>query len=94
MYVGLPKQDERLEILKVLGQKTKLSDNVDLIPIAAQTENFTGADLKALMRKAGLLALKRRQLTVNQDQGQALNVEQQDILNAIHFVTTSSIKYH
>jgi transitional endoplasmic reticulum ATPase len=36
-----------------------LADDVDLESIAQRTENFTGADLEDLVRRAGLTALRR-----------------------------------
>ena len=36
-----------------------LADDVDLESIAKRTENFTGADLEDLVRRAGLTALRR-----------------------------------
>lgn len=59
VYIGPPTQDERLAILKVLAKTTRVSPATDLTHIAASTEGYTGADLKAVLRKAGLMALKR-----------------------------------
>jgi transitional endoplasmic reticulum ATPase len=36
-----------------------LADDVDLESLAQRTENFTGADLEDLVRRAGLTALRR-----------------------------------
>jgi transitional endoplasmic reticulum ATPase len=36
-----------------------LADDVDLEALARRTENFTGADLEDLVRRAGLTALRR-----------------------------------
>ena len=43
-------------MLEALGRTLPLADGVALSGIAAQTENFTGADLKALLYNAQLLA--------------------------------------
>ncbi|KAF9102952.1 hypothetical protein BGX27_010800 [Mortierella sp. AM989] len=58
VYVPPPTFDERVMILEILKQSTKFSDNIDLRTVSNLTNNFTGADMKALVRKAGLLALK------------------------------------
>ncbi|KAI8393338.1 P-loop containing nucleoside triphosphate hydrolase protein [Radiomyces spectabilis] len=76
VYVGAPDEAERLEILRVLSEKTRVSANVDLADVAKRTLGYTGADLKAVIRKAGLSALKRRH---NSHQGTALCIDQQDI---------------
>ncbi|KAI7904134.1 P-loop containing nucleoside triphosphate hydrolase protein [Cokeromyces recurvatus] len=79
VYVGPPDREERLAILKVLKQKTRLNSDIQLDLIADQTEGYTGADLKAVIRKAGLLALKQN-LT---------EIQQKNIEQALTFVTPS-----
>ncbi|CAO3697503.1 unnamed protein product [Rhizopus stolonifer] len=67
IYIGPPSVQERLEILKVLGQKTRLDSTVDLEKIAQLSEGCTGADLKAIVRKAGLIALKEKANVIRQE---------------------------
>ena len=85
--VGLPTTQERVGILEVLKRKTVVSDTVDWTWIAGKTEGYTGADLKAVMRKAGLLALKRSLVLPSNEH---VIIEQQDIQNAISAVSPSS----
>lgn len=73
LFVALPTQSERVEILHTLTKKTPLSSNVDLKCIAEdqRARNFrylypfsfngngSGADLSALVRQAAILSLKR-----------------------------------
>ena len=59
MYVRPPLYEERLHILQLLSVRTRFSNEIDFDDIARKTENYTGADLKALTQRAGLLALKR-----------------------------------
>ncbi|KAF9190490.1 hypothetical protein BGZ51_008529 [Haplosporangium sp. Z 767] len=58
VYVPPPNFEERVAILQILKEKTQFSDTVDLRTVSNLTSNFTGADMKALVRKAGLYALK------------------------------------
>ena len=60
LYVQLPKQRERLAILRTIARKIPLATDVDLPAVAAdsRTDGFSGADLAALMREAGMCALK------------------------------------
>lgn len=44
-----------MEILKALSKSLPLSDNIDFYEIASNCENFTGADMKALLYNAQLL---------------------------------------
>lgn len=52
-------QEERLEILKALSRDIPLHSTADLSEIARSTENYTGADLKALLYSAQLRAVHR-----------------------------------
>ncbi|XP_016977155.1 nuclear valosin-containing protein-like isoform X2 [Drosophila rhopaloa] len=62
LYVGLPEQGERAEILKATtknGKRPVLADDVDLDEIAAQTEGYTGADLAGLVKQASMFSLRQ-----------------------------------
>lgn len=50
-------QEARVEILKALSAGISLAADVDLEQLAAETEQFTGADLKALLYNAQLEAV-------------------------------------
>lgn len=54
-------QEDRVEILKVLSVGLVLDADVDLEQLAAATERFTGADLKALLYNAQLEAVHSSQ---------------------------------
>ncbi|OCK94561.1 ribosome biogenesis ATPase RIX7 [Cenococcum geophilum 1.58] len=77
LYVGLPAADERVEILRALIKKTPIDPALAFIGSACN--NFSGADLGSLLRKAGQHALKRG----------SDNVGQSDFLEAIKHVKPS-----
>lgn len=56
LYCGFPSTPERKEILLSLVRRLKISDDVDLDEIAEITEDFSGADLGALLSDAQLIA--------------------------------------
>jgi transitional endoplasmic reticulum ATPase len=58
VLVPPPDEEARLEILKIHTKKMPLK-GVDLKPIAKETEGYSGADLEALVREAGLNALRK-----------------------------------
>jgi len=58
VLVPAPDEEARLEILKIHTKKMPLK-GVDLKPIAKDTEGYSGADLEALVREAGLNALRK-----------------------------------
>ncbi|XP_053663992.1 nuclear valosin-containing protein-like [Anopheles marshallii] len=61
LYVGLPAQDDRVDILRALTKnrtQPPLADDVEFEKVAELTEGFTGADLAGLVRQASLQTLK------------------------------------
>ena len=59
IYVGVPSLEGRARILAIQTGKMPLAGDVDLQAIARRTERFTGADLEDVVRRAGLVALRR-----------------------------------
>jgi transitional endoplasmic reticulum ATPase len=59
VYVGTPDLGGREHILKIHTRKMPLAEDVDLAAVAKQTERFTGADLEDVVRRAGLVAIRR-----------------------------------
>ncbi|XP_065870750.1 cell division control protein 48 homolog C [Euphorbia lathyris] len=57
--LGAPDENARVEILRVLTKKCTLEGSLDLLRIARSTPGFVGADLDALVDKAGNLAMRR-----------------------------------
>ncbi|XP_062461084.1 peroxisomal ATPase PEX1 isoform X5 [Pezoporus occidentalis] len=57
LYCPPPDQNSRYEILKALSRSLSLANDVDFQDLAAKTEWFTGADLKALLYNAQLEAI-------------------------------------
>ncbi len=61
IYVPLPSMNDRISILKTLCQPVRLAKDVNLNEIGAdpRTEGFSGADLSALVREAGLDVIRQ-----------------------------------
>jgi len=78
--IPLPDLASRLEILKIHSQKMHLS-NVSLETIAALTENSTGAELQAICREAGMMAVRR----------EAAAVGMIDLVTAVHKVKADTV---
>ncbi|MBW8754447.1 MAG: CDC48 family AAA ATPase [Sphingomonadales bacterium] len=60
VYVGTPSEEGRVHILKIHTAKMPLADDVNLAAIARETARFTGADLEDVVRRAGLIAIRKR----------------------------------
>lgn len=59
IQVPLPDAGARLEILKIHTAKMSLSRDVDLAGLADLAEHTTGAELQAVCREAGMMAVRR-----------------------------------
>ncbi|CAA2968944.1 cell division control 48 homolog C [Olea europaea subsp. europaea] len=59
IYIGVPNESARVDILSVLTRNLKVEGALDLLKIAKSTTGFVGADLVALTKNAGNLAMKR-----------------------------------
>ncbi|KAJ7644035.1 AAA family ATPase [Roridomyces roridus] len=58
--IGVPDADARCSILQVLLSKTPHSiSQTDLLSIASRAHGYVGADLSAVVREAGTIAIKR-----------------------------------
>jgi transitional endoplasmic reticulum ATPase len=67
IYVRPPNREEREEILKILTRNTKLDEDVSLSEIAARTDGYSGADLKSIVREAGISAISRGSSVITRD---------------------------
>jgi proteasome regulatory subunit len=65
LEIPLPDEVARLEIVRIHSEVMHLS-GVDLNNIVSQTENSTGADLQAICREAGMMAVRREAEAVKQ----------------------------
>jgi proteasome regulatory subunit len=78
--IPLPDRAARLEILKIHSRRMVLED-VDLERIVEMTENTTGAELQAVCREAGMIAVRR----------EATGVSHQDFIDAVRKVSAETI---
>jgi len=60
LFIGLPTSEDRVEIIKMLTNKTPLADDVDVTNLGkdSRCEGFSGADLADLVREAATVALR------------------------------------
>ncbi len=66
LYVPQPDETSRLQILKIHLRRMPL-EGVNVEELAKKTEGYSGADLEALCREAGLNALRKDATKVNKD---------------------------
>nr|XP_043617671.1 outer mitochondrial transmembrane helix translocase [Erigeron canadensis] len=65
--IGIPDRRERAAILKVILKGERVEDNIDLDPIAAMCEGYTGSDLLELCKQAAYFPI--RDLLENEKKG-------------------------
>ena len=56
--LGAPNAEERLEIFKIHTEKMPLAKDINLKTMAQKTAGYSGADIEAMCREAGMLALR------------------------------------
>ncbi|CAL1713685.1 unnamed protein product [Somion occarium] len=56
--VGLPGEDQRLKILKLMLKDTKLASDFSMDALAQRTEGLSGSDLKELCRNAAMIPMR------------------------------------
>jgi proteasome regulatory subunit len=78
--IPLPDLDSRLEILKI-HSRTMHMDGVSLEIVSAMTEKATGAELQAICREAGMMAVRR----------EAVSIEMADFTTAVRKVKLDKI---
>ena len=59
IVIPLPDIEARNQLFQVCTRKANLAPDVNLIELAARTDGYSGADIKALVNEAGLQALIR-----------------------------------
>ena len=97
LYVDLPTADERAEIIRTVVRKVRLAPNsrvaeeVDLL-VREKCDGYSGADLAAIAREAGVCALKRTLGTLNGDIAEpevAVYIETSDFAQALEKIGPS-----
>ncbi|CZT99644.1 26S protease regulatory subunit 8 [Plasmodium falciparum Santa Lucia] len=62
-----PNVEARMEILKIHSRKMNLMRGIDMLKIATDMNNCSGAEVKAVCTEAGMFALRERRVHVTQE---------------------------
>lgn len=57
-HVGLPNEEQRLKIIRLVLMTETVSDDVDLNRIAKLTKGFSGSDIRELCRNASVYRIR------------------------------------
>lgn len=64
IYIPLPKNEGRLEILKIHSKNMTLGKDIDLNNISSLMEDFSGAEIKAVCTEAGYFAIREDRIKI------------------------------
>ena len=97
--IGIPDRDGRAEILAIHTRDMPLAADVDAAHLADATHGFSGADLQALTREAGMAALRRLMPSTDNADSVApptdlmvLEVTMDDFLGVLHDIEPSAMR--
>ncbi|XP_072343092.1 vesicle-fusing ATPase isoform X2 [Scyliorhinus torazame] len=92
MEIGLPDEKGRVQILNIhtarMREHNLLSDDVDVLELAQETKNFSGAELEGLVRAAQSTAMNRHikaatKVEVDMEKAEKLQVLRGDFLTSL-----------
>ncbi len=96
--IGVPDQEERLEILEIHTRSMPLSEDVNLEEFAAVTHGFVGADLESLCREAAMRVVRRiipdikSDEEISEDVLKKIIVEPKDFKEALKEIQPSALR--
>ena len=70
--LGVPNEEARVEILKILTQKMRMRPEVDMREIVKMTPGYVGADISTLCKEASIQAVSR----IIHEQGANMDVDE------------------
>ncbi|CAD8187480.1 unnamed protein product [Paramecium octaurelia] len=99
--LGVPNEDERMEILKIHTKKMKLAQDIDLAYIAKATRGFVGGDIAALCKQSVLQCLKDKMDYLNMDNQQLddmtkeiITVTNENFISALRTMKLNDLNKH
>ncbi len=98
--IGVPKQEGRLQILKIHTRNMPLLEDVKLEELARVTHGFVGADLEALCKEAAMVVLRKllpdmqykKDEQVSQEFLERLIISMSDFKEALKLVRPSALR--
>jgi len=97
--IGVPDKHERYEVTQVHTRGMHLAEDVDLKKLADVAHGYTGADVAALSREAGMKALRRYLPEIDLEQErippsvlERMEVTMDDFMNAFREITPTAMR--
>ncbi len=97
--IGIPDKQERYEVVQVHTRGMHLAEDVDLKTLSDISHGYTGADIAALSREAGMKALRRYLPEIDLEQErippsvlERMEVTMDDFMNAYKEITPTAMR--
>jgi transitional endoplasmic reticulum ATPase len=97
--IGIPDKKGRHEVMQVHTRGMHLAEDVDLKTLSEVTHGYTGADIAALSREAGMKALRRYLPEIDLEQErippsvlEKMEVTMDDFMNAFREITPTAMR--
>lgn len=80
-HIGLPSEEQRMKIFKLILEHEKVSNDVNFVQLAKITNTFSGSDLRELCRNASVYRIRSflRDGKMTEDSNQDNNAQLPDI---------------
>ncbi|MEI8364563.1 MAG: CDC48 family AAA ATPase [archaeon] len=83
MYIPLPDINSREKIFEVYLKKMKIDNKITPKELAKRTEGTSGADIEAIAREAGMMAIRRAIIEEHKKDKSEIRITKEDFNNAI-----------
>jgi transitional endoplasmic reticulum ATPase len=97
--IGIPDKHERYEVMQVHTRGMHLAEDIDLKTLADVSHGYTGADIAALSREAGMKALRRYLPEIDLEQErippsvlERMEVKMEDFMSAYREITPTAMR--
>jgi transitional endoplasmic reticulum ATPase len=97
--IGIPDKHERYEVMQVHTRGMHLAEDIDLKMLSDVSHGYTGADIAALSREAGMKALRRYLPEIDLEQErippsvlERMEVKMEDFMSAYREITPTAMR--
>jgi transitional endoplasmic reticulum ATPase len=97
--IGIPDKHERYEVMQVHTRGMHLAEDIDLKTLSDVSHGYTGADIAALSREAGMKALRRYLPEIDLEQErippsvlERMEVKMEDFMSAYREITPTAMR--
>lgn len=90
-HIGLPNEEQRVRVLKLILDHEPIAENVDIAKLAKVTEGFSGSDLQELCRNASIYRVRDYLRTHTQDTSATSSTDDEEYHDAVRPITMEDL---